>query len=59
MPKMKTHTGAKQRFKVTATGRIRRRRKKLQRSSTPAREYRRETEVTGGDYKKVKRLLGL
>ena len=48
MPKMKTHRGAAKRFKVTGTGKIRRRKRSLGR---PA-------EVVGGDKKRVDRLLG-
>lgn len=59
MPKMKTRTGAKARFKVTGTGKIRRRRHQLRRSATVARETRKDIEVKSGDHKKIKRLLGL
>jgi large subunit ribosomal protein L35 len=64
MPKMKTHRGAAKRFKITGTGRIRRR--KAYRShllekkpSTRTRRLARGAEVTGGDRSQVKRLLGL
>ncbi|HEV3363106.1 MAG TPA: 50S ribosomal protein L35 [Acidimicrobiales bacterium] len=64
MPKMKTDRGAAKRFKITGTGRIRRRkafRSHLleKKSSVRTRRLGRETEVTGGDAKQVKRLLGL
>ena len=64
MPKMKTDLGAAKRFKITGTGRIRRRkafRSHLleKKSSVRTRRLGRETEVTGGDAKQVKRLLGL
>ncbi len=64
MPKMKTDRGAAKRFKVTGTGKIRRRkafRSHLleKKSSVRTRRLAKETEVTGGDRKQVKRLLGL
>ncbi len=64
MPKMKTDRGAAKRFKVTGTGRIRRRkafRSHLleKKSSVRARRLGRDAEVTGGDLKQVKRMLGL
>jgi large subunit ribosomal protein L35 len=64
MPKMKTDRGAAKRFKVTGTGKILRRkafRSHLleKKSSVRTRRLARETEITGGDRKQVKRLLGL
>ncbi len=64
MPKMKTDRGAAKRFKVTGTGKIRRRkafRSHLleKKSSVRTRRLARDAEVTGGDLKQVKRLLGL
>ncbi|HSH22497.1 MAG: 50S ribosomal protein L35 [Actinomycetota bacterium] len=64
MPKMKTDRGAAKRFKVTGTGKILRRkafRSHLleKKSSVRTRRLARETELTGGDRKQVKRLLGL
>ena len=63
MPKMKTHRGAAKRFKTTSTGKIRRRhafRDHLLEKKSPRRTRRlgRLAEVTGGDRKRVKRLLG-
>ena len=63
MPKMKTHRGAAKRFKVTGTGKIRRRQANrahlLEKKSTRrTRRLGRLAEVTGGDRKHVKRLLG-
>ncbi len=63
MPKMKTDRGAAKRFKVTGTGKIRRRkafRSHLleKKSSVRTRRLAREAEITGGDLKQVKRLLG-
>jgi large subunit ribosomal protein L35 len=64
MPKMKTDRGAAKRFKITGTGKIRRR--KAFRShilekkpSTRTRRLARGAEVTGGDARQVRRLLGL
>jgi large subunit ribosomal protein L35 len=64
MPKMKTHRGAKKRFKVTGTGKIRRRRVNLNHileKKAPGRKRRLsgETELAPGDEARVKRLLGL
>ena len=64
MPKMKTDRGAAKRFKITGSGKILRRkafRSHLleKKSSVRTRRLARETEVTGGDRKQVKRLLGL
>jgi large subunit ribosomal protein L35 len=64
MPKMKTHRGAAKRFKVTGSGKIRRRkafRAHLleKKSSKRTRRLGRGSEVTGGDKKHVERMLGL
>ncbi|PZS20577.1 MAG: 50S ribosomal protein L35 [Acidimicrobiales bacterium] len=64
MPKMKTDKGAAKRFKVTGTGRIRRRkafRSHLleKKSSTRTRRLGRETDVSAADTRQIKRLLGL
>jgi large subunit ribosomal protein L35 len=63
MPKTKTDRGAAKRFKVTGTGRLRRR--KAYRShllekkpSTRTRRLGRETEVSSADRREVRRLLG-
>jgi len=63
MPKMKTHRGAAKRFKITGTGRLRRR--KAFRShilekkpSTRTRRLAREADVSRGDLKQMSRLLG-
>lgn len=63
MPKMKTDRGAAKRFKVTGTGRLRRRqamRSHLLRKMTSDRKRRlgRETEVASADRREVRRLLG-
>jgi large subunit ribosomal protein L35 len=69
MPKMKTHSGAKKRFKVTGSGKLRRlqtrRKSGAAFASTPVhgsrRHHRRhagEVEVAKSDRKAVKKLLG-
>ncbi|TMK67751.1 MAG: 50S ribosomal protein L35 [Actinobacteria bacterium] len=63
MPKNKTHRGAAKRFRVTGTGRIRRRkafRSHLleKKPTTRTRRLGRLTEVEGGDKRRVQRLLG-
>lgn len=63
MPKMKTHRGAAKRFKVTGTGKILRRKAYRDhllehKPSSRTRRLGREAEVTGGDKKRVKRMLG-
>ncbi len=63
MPKMKTHRGAAKRYRVTGSGKIRRRkafRSHLleKKSSRRTRRLGRGAEVTGGDKKHVERLLG-
>ncbi len=64
MPKMKTDRGAAKRFKVTGTGKIRRRqafRSHLleKKSSVRTRRLARDAELSSADAKQVKRLLGL
>jgi large subunit ribosomal protein L35 len=62
---MRTDRGAAKRFKVTGTGRIRRRRAFRshlleKKPSTRTRRLGRETDVAaGGDARQVRRLLGL
>ncbi len=63
MPKQKTHSGAKKRFKVTGTGKILRekagKRHYLEhKSSTLTRRLTGTTEVAKADLKAVKKLLG-
>jgi large subunit ribosomal protein L35 len=63
MPKTKTHRGAAKRFKVTGGGKIRRRQQLRshlleKKSSTRKRRLGRPAEVTGGDRRRVERLLG-
>jgi large subunit ribosomal protein L35 len=64
MPKMRTDRGAKARFKVTGSGKLMRRRAFRshlleKKSSRRTRRLGRETEVTGGDARQVRRLLGI
>lgn len=63
MPKMKTHKGAKKRFKITGTGKLRR----LQANNNhilekkPSKRMRRlkgEVGVAPGDASRIKRMLG-
>ncbi len=64
MPKMKTDKGAKKRFKVTGTGKLMRRnsmRSHLLEKKAPGRKRRlaKETQLSPGDTRQVRRLLGL
>ncbi len=64
MPKVKTHRGAAKRFQTTGSGKIRRRkafRAHLleKKASKRTRRLARGSEVTGGDRKRVQRMLGL
>ncbi|HET7723595.1 MAG TPA: 50S ribosomal protein L35 [Propionibacteriaceae bacterium] len=63
MPKMKTHSGAKKRFKITGSGKLTHRSagKRHLNEHKSSRETRRlmpDAELTGTDAKKVRRLLG-
>ena len=63
MPKMKTHSGAKKRFTVTRTGKIRRRKafmNHILEKKSPARKRRlnREAGLSKGDAKNINRMLG-
>jgi large subunit ribosomal protein L35 len=63
MPKMKTHSGASKRFRVTGKGKLRRQkaglRHKLERKpSSMTRRMSGTTEVAKADLKKVRKLLG-
>jgi large subunit ribosomal protein L35 len=64
MPKMKTHKGAKKRFKVTGSGKITRRQMNKnhileKKSPKRKRQLRRTVEVTGGNREHVRRQLGI
>jgi large subunit ribosomal protein L35 len=63
MPKMKTHRGAAKRFKITGSGRLRRRQAYRQhlfekKSSVRTRRLAGEVDVAPGDVKQVRKLLG-
>ena len=63
MPKQKTHSGAKKRFKVTGTGKIMReqanRRHLLEvKSSKRTRRLAADLEVAPADLRRVKKMLG-
>ncbi len=63
MPKMKTDRGAAKRFRITGSGKLRRRRAFRshlleKKSSTRTRRLGREADVARGDRKQMKRLLG-
>ncbi len=64
MPKVKTHSGAKKRFKMTATGKIKRfqaNTSHMMRNKTKKRKLRlrHSVLVSDADEKRVKRMLGL
>ena len=63
MPKQKTHSGAKKRFKITGTGKILRRRAMAshlleKKSAKRKRSFRRDAPLARADVKTVKKLLG-
>ena len=63
MPKMKTHSGANKRFRLTATGKVMRRRANRQhyfehKPSTLTRRLAGEVVLAPADAKKIKKLLG-
>jgi large subunit ribosomal protein L35 len=63
MPKMKTHRGAAKRFKITGTGKLRRRKANMnhileKKPSTRTRRLNRETTLSPGDEARMNRLLG-
>ncbi len=63
MPKMKTHSGAKKRFKTTATGKVRGRHaftSHILEKKSPKRKRRlgRPAELSAHDAPRVKKLLG-
>ena len=64
MPKMKTHSGSKKRFKVTGTSKLRReqanRRHLLEaKSSRRTRRLHADADVTPAETKRIRRLLGI
>ena len=63
MPKMKTHSGASKRFRLTSTGKVMRRRANRNhllehKPSTRTRRLAKEVLLSPADTKKMKRLLG-
>jgi large subunit ribosomal protein L35 len=63
MPKMKTHSGANKRFRLTGSGKIMRRRANRghlleHKSSRRTRRLQHDVLVAAGDLKKIKKLLG-
>ena len=63
MPKTKTHSGAKKRFKLTAGGKILRRRAMKshlleKKSAKRKRSFRKDTPLSPADRRQVKKLLG-
>ena len=63
MPKMKTHTGASKRFRLTGTGKVARRRANRahyleHKPSTMTRRLAGYVELAPQDAKKIKKLLG-
>lgn len=63
MPKMKTHSGAKKRIRVTGSGNLRRRQAgrghlRLAKGKSTFRRRAREVEMAPGDAKVTKKLLG-
>ena len=63
MPKMKTHSGAGKRFRLSGTGKVMRRRANRahyleHKPSTRTRRLKNEVPVSPADLKKMQRLLG-
>jgi large subunit ribosomal protein L35 len=64
MPKMKTHSGANKRFRVTGSGKLMRRRANMghlmeHKSTRHSRRLTGDVELAPGDRKNAKKLLGL
>jgi large subunit ribosomal protein L35 len=63
MPKNKTHSGAKKRFRVTGSGKVMREQANARhllehKASTRTRRLAQDQVVAGADVKKIKKLLG-
>ena len=63
MPKMKTHSGTRKRFKVTGSGKLRRRKQgsshlKRRKSKRAKREMRRTVKTDSVNVQRIERLLG-
>ena len=64
MPKMKTHSGAKKRFRVTSTGKVRGRHSFTshileKKSPKRKRALRKPAVISGDDVPRIKRMLGV
>jgi large subunit ribosomal protein L35 len=64
MPKMKTHKTTAKRFKVTGSGKLRRRKSRAthlrrRKSKRAKRELQKDVPVSKADQKRVRRILGL
>ena len=64
MPKMKTHSGAKKRFKVTATGKVRGRHANSshileKKSPKRKRSFSKPRDISSHDRPRVKKMLGV
>lgn len=64
MPKMKTHSGAAKRFKITGSGKIMRRKAGMnhileKKPSKVTRRLKAEAQLAKGDETRIKRMLGL
>ena len=63
MPKMKTHSGAQKRFRITGKGKVMREQANRRhlfegKPSTRTRRLARDVETSAADVRKVKKLLG-
>jgi large subunit ribosomal protein L35 len=63
MPKMKTHSGAKKRFRLTGSGKVMREQANRRhlfegKPTTRTRRLAQDVETSAADVKKVKKLLG-
>ena len=63
MPKMKSHSGARKRFKKTSKGKVKRQKTKrshilTKKSPKKKRQLRKDTIVSDADAKRIKRMLG-
>ncbi len=64
MPKMKTHRGAAKRFRITGSGKLRRKKAGhthlfSKKTSKRLRSLKRKTDVSEADSKKVRRIMGV
>jgi large subunit ribosomal protein L35 len=64
MPKIKTNRGARKRFRLTGSGKIKRKKAYAshiltKKSSKRKRKLRKSTTISGADTRRVRRMLGL